>query len=80
MTFSEGDTNREVVPGIHRDFLKSKNPLRNYFWPPKFHGGREGGATPEVAMPYIEKERGWAKPNQLPAGPRKNGGFATVVF
>ena len=24
-----------------------------------------------VAMPQIDKERSWAKPNQLPAGPRK---------
>ena len=33
----------------------------------------EGGkcAAPKSAMPQIEKERNWAKPNQLPAGPRK---------
>ena len=33
----------------------------------------EGGkcAAPKSAMPQIEKERNWAKANQLPAGPRK---------
>ena len=31
-----------------------------------------GRAYPvEGAMPQIDKERSWAKPNQLPAGPRK---------
>ena len=30
-----------------------------------------GGRSPPAAMPQIEKERSWAKPNQLPAGPRK---------
>ena len=29
------------------------------------------GAAYEAAMPQIVKERSWAKPNQLPAGPRK---------
>ena len=29
------------------------------------------GAAPKAAMPQIEKERSWAKPKQLPAGPRK---------
>ena len=29
------------------------------------------GAAPEAAMLQIEKERSWAKPKQLPAGPRK---------
>ena len=33
----------------------------------------EGGkcAAPKSAMPQIEKERNWAKANQLPAGPRE---------
>ena len=33
--------------------------------------GGEEGAAPQAAMPQIEKERSWAKPKQLPAGPRK---------
>ena len=80
MTFSEGDTKRDVVSGIHRDVLKSKTLLRNNLCPPRFQwlwwlkgrlwwGGR---AYPvEAAKPQIEKERSWAKPTQLPAGPRK---------
>ena len=36
----------------------------------KFFGGGRA-QPPKAAMPQIEKERGWAKPNQPPAGPRK---------
>ena len=32
-------------------------------------GGEQ--VAPQAAMPQIEKERSWAKPKQLPAGPRK---------
>ena len=34
-------------------------------------GEGEEGAAPQAAMPQIEKERSWAKPKQLPAGPKK---------
>ena len=34
-------------------------------------GEGEEGAAPQAAMPQIEKERSWAKPKQVPAGPRK---------
>ena len=78
MTFSEVDTKRDVVSGIHRDVLTSKFPLICVLQGSNdFDDCREdlveGGkcAAPKSAMPHIEKERSLVKPNQLPAGPRK---------
>ena len=69
MTFSEGDTKRDVVSGIHRDVLKSKFPMTLMTEGTTLVGGR--AYLDEAAMPQIDRERSWAKPNQLPAGPRK---------
>ena len=42
------------------------------------------GTAPEAAMLQIEKERSLAKPNQLPAGPRKKRPlgrlFSSIIY
>ena len=55
MTFSEGDTKREVVPGIHGDVQNSKTPLRNDLCFPMTLM-TEGKTLVGSAMPQIEKE------------------------
>ena len=92
MTFSDGDTKREVVPGIHKDILNSKTHFRNQFCPPrlqwpwwlKWRLWWGEGAAPEVTMPQIGKEISLAKPHQLPAGPRKKRPlgrlFSSVIY
>ena len=46
--------------------------------------GGEEGAAPQAAMTQIKKERSWAKPKQLPAGPRKKRPlgrlFSSIVY
>ena len=40
----------------------------------------EGKTLVGAAMPQIVKERSWAKPKQLPAGPRKEAAVRPPFF
>ena len=59
----------DIQDSSQEPFLSSKVPMTLRTEGKTFVGGE--GKAPEVAMPQIEKERSWAKPNQQPTGPRK---------
>ena len=62
---SEGDTKREVVPGIHRNVLNSEAPLKNHFCPPRFQFKR--CRTGHILMGWMTISEGDTKGEVVPS-------------